>query len=1113
MTLHLHRATRTDVLADALAELLATPLDDPFAEEVVVVPAKGVERWLTQRLSHRLGAGPRGSDGVCAGVRFLNPRSLVALLTGTEHDDPWDPDRFVWPLLRVIDASLDEPWCALLARHLGHGIPGERGELRRSRRYSVARRLAGLLASYALQRPQLLADWRAGRDTDGAGAPLPPDLGWQPELWRRLLDEYDDGRAVGPPDERHRQALAAIRSGAELALPSRLSMFGHTRMPTTELELLRAVGEVRDVHLWLPQPSPAGWRRVAEETSSGPVRRREDRSARLVSHPLLASLGRDSRELQRSVPLLGSLHDDELATPDRPTGTLLARLQEQLRRDRVAAEPGPPDTSVQVHACHGAGRQVEVLREVLVGLLQDDPTLEPRDILVMCPDVEAYAPLFSAAFGLADATDGASLARAHPGHQLRVRLADRGLAGTNPLLALAGALVRIAGGRATASEVLDLMGTAPVRRRFALDDEDLAEVTGWVERSGVRWGLTADLRAPYGLGGFEENTWQLGLDRVLLGAAVAEDGTVLGGRLPLDDVGSSSIDLAGRLAELVDRLEDGVVALRSAATVAEWVDALGTSVRALGEVGGRDAWMAAQFDRELASILDASGAGGRVALALADVRTLLELRLEPRPTRANFRTGHLTVATLVPMRSVPHRVVCLVGLDDGVFPRTTTPDGDDVLARDPITGERDARSEDRQLLLDAVLAAGDTLVVTYTGANVSSNQERPPAVPLAELLDAVEAVEPGARDRVVRRHPLQPFDPRNFAAGVEGEPFSFDRAAREAAGSLVGERRRPRPFLATPLPSVERADVSLADLHAFYRSPVRGFLRQGLDVAAHDDHDDPRDAMPVRLEGLDAWTIGDRVLRRVLESPDPQRVLTAELLRGDLPPRALGFRTMEEVCRRVQELRDASAADRVVAPTSHDVTVDLGRRRRLVGVVPDVRGDRVVRVEYSRLSAKHRLAAWLDLLALTAAFPDRSWTAVTYGWFKRGSRQGVARSLLGPVDDRARDHLLDLVETYDRGLTEPLPFFAKTSAGWAKARRDGKDPMREAEWAWNDGSYPGEQSEPEHVLVHGRGASLERLLGVPLPDERWADDEPTRLGQYAVRTWRPLLAAEQGRNL
>jgi exodeoxyribonuclease V gamma subunit len=215
----------------------------------------------------------------------------------------------------------------------------------------------------------------------------------------------------------------------------------------------------------------------------------------------------------------------------------------------------------------------------------------------------------------------------------------------------------------------------------------------------------------------------------------------------------------------------------------------------------------------------------------------------------------------------------------------------------------------------------------------------------------------------------------------------------------------------------------------------------------------------------------------------------------------------------VQELRDASTGDRTVEPTSLDVTIDLGSGRRLTGVVPDVRGDRIVRVGYSRLAAKHRFAAWLDLLALATAFPDRSWTAITYGWFKRGTKQGVATSLLGPVDDRARSHLLDLVDTYDRGLTEPLPLFPKSSAAWAAARAKGKDPVREAGWAWKDGNFPGEQSDPEHVLVHGRGTDLERVLGSPLADERWSADEPTRLGQYAQRTWLPLLAAEKGRNL
>jgi exodeoxyribonuclease V gamma subunit len=296
MSLHLHRAPRTDQLAGALGELLSSPLADPFAQEVVVVPAKGVERWLTQRLSHRLGVGPRGGDGVCAGVRFLTPRSLVSLLLGRERDDRWDPERLVWPLLSTIDASLDEPWCATLAAHLGRGRDGDEGELRRNRRYSVAIRLAFLFASYAVQRPQLVTDWREGRDTDGAGSPLDDDLVWQAELWRRLLTRVD----ADPPDVRHAATVAALRAGAhEIELPARLSLFGHTRIPVTEVELLRALGEVRDVHLWLPQPSPALWHALSG--LGGVVARDDDTSAELVDHPLLASLGRDSRELRRTL--------------------------------------------------------------------------------------------------------------------------------------------------------------------------------------------------------------------------------------------------------------------------------------------------------------------------------------------------------------------------------------------------------------------------------------------------------------------------------------------------------------------------------------------------------------------------------------------------------------------------------------------------------------------------------------------------------------------------------------------------------------------------------------------------------------------------------------------
>src|SRR5215208_1750556 len=218
-----------------------------------------MERWLSQRLAHVLGAGPHG-DGVCAAVQFRSPGSLVAEITGTGEDDPWAPDALAWPLLEVLDACLDEPWAATLARHLGGGHTDDDADLRRGRRFSVARRLAGLFASYAGQRPSLVSDWSAGRDTDGCGGELDRDLAWQPELWRRLVNRVD----APSPVERHRHTVDVLREDPEaFGLPGRLSLFGHTRLSVPAVDLLAAVAAERDVHLWLPHPSPALWAELA----------------------------------------------------------------------------------------------------------------------------------------------------------------------------------------------------------------------------------------------------------------------------------------------------------------------------------------------------------------------------------------------------------------------------------------------------------------------------------------------------------------------------------------------------------------------------------------------------------------------------------------------------------------------------------------------------------------------------------------------------------------------------------------------------------------------------------------------------------------------------------
>jgi exodeoxyribonuclease V gamma subunit len=1109
--LHVHRAPRTDLLAEQLAELLATPLDDPFATDVVVVPTRGMERWLSQRLSHRLGRSKGREDGVCAGVEFRSPASLVAEITGTRDDDPWSPDATVWRLLAAIDECLDEPWAHTLARHLGHGLTGEDADLRHGRRFSVAQRLARLFASYAAQRPSLIDDWSSGGSGDGVGGELPDDLAWQPELWRRLA------RAVSAPTppERHRAMLAALDDDpGSFDLPERLSLFGHTRLPVTEVELLGGLGRHRDVHLWLPHPSPELW--AALEPAAGSVPRSEDQSHRAAGHPLLATLGRDLRELQQ---VLGKAADLTSAiAPPIGRDTLLGWLQDDLRAnalgDASSRSLDDRDRSVQVHACHGPSRQVEVLREVLLGLLADDPTLEPRDVLVMCPDIETYAPLITAAFGLQAVVGD----EGHPAHRLRVRLADRSPGRTNPLLEVAARLLDLAGGRATASDVLDLAAADPVRRRFGFTDDDLDQLATWVGQAGIRWGFDAGHRQDFGLASYVQNTWQFGLDRLLTGVTMSEDaGTWLDRTLPLDDVGSGQVDLAGRFAEYVDRLCCVTDELVGTHPLPHWLDALDGGVDALTRPAPGEDWQAAQVARELARVRHAAGQDA-AELRLPDVRALLSDRLAGRPTRANFRTGTLTVCTMVPMRSVPHRVICLLGLDDGVFPRGGAVDGDDVLARDPMTGERDARSEDRQLMLDAILAATETLVVTYTGANEYSGHPRPPAVPLGELLDALDATatagESSVAASITSTHPLQPFDARNVTPGalIPGRPFTFDRTALEGARAAAGERSAVPAFLPQPLAPAPRDDVSLEDLATFLRDPVRYFLRERVDLAVPREDEPLADAIPVELDKLEEWSVADRVMADLLAGLDPREACEREWRRGALPPGRLGWKRLTALSDAARPVAAAARDLRSSPPVAIDIEVDLGDGRRLRGTVPEVYGDRLVPVSYSRLGAKHRLQSWVHVLALAAANPDRTWSAHTIGRPESGrSRLDVATSVLAPDAEAVRD-LRGLVELRDLGLVEPLPVPLKASLAYARARLDRKPEgiaLRKALWAWQTGRFPGECAEPSHVRVWGDDAPL------PGQEPAGADlvqpPETTRFGSLAARLWVPLLRKEEGR--
>ncbi|MDP8960445.1 MAG: exodeoxyribonuclease V subunit gamma, partial [Actinomycetota bacterium] len=1011
-------------------------------------------------------------------------------------------------------------------------------------------------------------------------------------------------------------------AGADVPdLPPRMSLFGLTALPASYVAVLAALATHRDIHLFLLHPSPVLWQRVAQHPQRRlptPVRREDDPTREAPRHPLLASWGRDSRELQLVVgsPAAGA-GDEHRPFPGPEPATLLGLIQAGVRADRPP--PGLPlgghhddrplltaeDRSLQVHACHGRTRQVEVLRDAILHLLAEDRTLEPRDVVVMCPDIETFAPIVHAVFGAparptpeatgfalasddvsgeggrerrsAGATreesswvsqdgDGSGHERRSAGAtreelsrvsqdgdgsgqettgghatrrnlpDLRVRLADRALRQTNPVLRVVAELLTLAEGRLTASEVLGFAAGEPVRRRFRFGDDDLQRLEAWVAEARIRWGLDAEHRAAFGLPGVAANTWRAGIERLLVGVTMAdEDQRLVAGIAPLDDVEGDAVDLAGRFAEFVHRLGASLATFTAPQPTADWRDAIAVAADRLTLTSERDRWQQVQLHRLLDDVVAEAtldSASSPIELTLSEVRSLLEERLRGRPSRANHRTGDLTVCTLVPMRSVPHRVICLLGLDDAAFPRRTAPDGDDLIAVTPQVGDRDPRTEDRQLLLDALLAATDHLVITYSGRDERTNAPHPPAVPIGELLDVIDrtartdVADVPARARVLVEHPLQTFDPRNFRVGelIPERPWGFDATALAGAEAKVRGQAEPAPFLVTPLPPERTATIELAELVRFLEHPVKAFLRRRLGIRLPTPSEQATDSLPVELDSLERFAVGERLLAARLAGTEEARWLAVERARGSLPPGALADGLINDLTATVAALLAAAVEHAELDPAHENLEaiLPLPGGRTLVGAVPVAGPDLLLTVQYARVSARHRLAAWARLLAVSAAHPGRRLLAVTVGRSAaRKAKVRIARLPQLAGDPRARHqtaigHLVRLVDLYERGMREPLPLYCETSAAYAEAVRAGHDePLAAAAESWATGRqrWPNEDLHPEHVLVHGGVLAFDALCGpVPREDEQgegWPHDESTRFGRYARRLWDALLAVEE----
>lgn len=1042
-----HRGPDLATLADALVDALGAHAPaDPLAPIDVVVQTGGVARWLRERIA--LATDPTGR-GIAANVRLPFLAGVIDGLVAATEDrtaeapafdaaagslpsapagaDPWAPERAVWVVLDLVEAGTPgtERLAATLALRPGVALA------RRS--FELARSVADVVDHYVVHAPDLLRAWSRGEDLAPDGAPLADRDRWQPALWRAMTER------LGDPVARFDAAVEHLVAGRPIGapLPERLDLFGFEVVQERHLRLLAALAGRLPVHLHIVSPSPARWEATPVGAVPPPAR-----------HPLLIASARAADRTIGQVRRLDAPVTEVVHEPMGPSTLpaerdgaprLLDVLRAGVRADLALLGPDEPpahvladdDDSVRLHVCHGPARQAEVLRDALLTLLDEHPGLEPRDVLIVSPDVEAAAAALAPAF-----------AAVERGARLPLVVADRELGRTNPVGAVLEELLALVPSRVTASGVLDLLGRPVVARALGLEAGDLARALDWVEALGIRWGIDEAHRASHGQPAGRSHTWRAGLDRLLLGVAMAdEDDRVVGDVTPYDHTVGDEIDRADRFVGACETLFGLVRDLAAPRSGSEWAEAIGAALDAVVAVEPRDEWLV----REVRASVDVALRPVARTVDVGVVAGLLRRRLAVVAPSSGYATGAVTLCAPIPLRSVPSRVVCLFGFDDATFPRRSGAPGFDLVTGRP--GGHEPRDEDRLLLLDAVLAARDHLIVTSTGRDPRTNEVLPPAVPISELADVLTRLvgETTFRERLELTHPLQPWSPRNFA--VDAPLRSFDPTSLAAARRLFATPDAPvvptllagwdpaRPPLPDDAPvGLER--VRTGELARALRSPLSEFLRVRLGVRLEDVGRVVDDEEPLELDGLDRYRVIDRLLRRGPE--DRAAWLAAMLARHDVPAGTPGRLLLEAYAHDADVLvsvaEDWGAAQGVVGPAEVAATELVIAGRWLVVGGSEVRHRDDATVAVAILASRSErddvlLGPWVEHLLLSAISPRPVRTGVVR--IVRGSPRVV---VLGPLEDdaaaagaRARELLALLLALRERARREPLPLFRYAS--------------------------------------------------------------------------------------
>ena len=1089
--LNLHTGNRLEDLADALFHDQKNEQRSPFEPLTLVCESHALATWLKRRFSLEQGIACLIQTPLPAAWLWQTLRRLLDL---PPADDPLDRERLPWRLLPLLHPDrLREPVFDELATYLRDDDNG-------LKRWQLARRIADAFDRYQYHRPELIREWSAGGGQ-----------GWDARLWHAVVEGVDTHR-VALIDE----FLDRLRDGDIDGLPARVDLFSLHNLPPLLMEAYAAMARHTAVHLWQLSPTEQYWADLATPRELAEKRREDPDNLALwqQGNPLLTQWGREARSFQ-DVLLRDDLELEQVSEHFRPPqrDSLLHHLQADVYEavDETADTPTvvtdeSPLPSIQFHVCHSPLRECQALHDTLLHCLQADETLQPEDILVMVPEIARYAPAIEAVFG--GIRDNTRL----PFHVADVLHADE-----HPLIRAFLDLLELPDRRFTRAEVLGLADLPQVRRRFGLDEADVADLADLFDTLKVYWGLDGEHRQALGLPALDDNTWQQAKQRIMAGLALGdvelyrhEDHAIA----PANRIGAHDGERAARFFDLLDTLRHWAAHLASEATPREWSHQLGRMLDDLFADNGDDTDRLRRIREALAELarIDELEVG---PVTRTMVREYLVSCTSGERVRGRLYREGITFCAMRPLRGVPFRVIALLGMQDTAFPRRGRHAEFDRMARRR-HGDPDPAQEDRYLFLETLLAARERLIISYTGRNARNNDPLEPSVVVRELMDYLDERYrfethpdlPLSR-ALTRVHALHPFSPRNFGGtGDEDDenrdslllptPISHDRRWFEAARAIAGhhppKRERGWPLAAIPRPEEHAREVTPDELARFLRDPVKQFVQQRLRVYEPGDPALAEDE-PFNLGNLQQWNVRNLWLQSWQRGESRETARRLAHARGLLPHGPWGERVLAEVEADVDAIATRCAERGITPPISwRPVDIDLpmisgGERWHVSGRIPNVLAKQgLVLLSASNYGMSKLLALWVQHLCLQTAGLCAGQAALAF--FKDRS---VVIQPLAP--EEAETELARILDIYHQGLMSPLPLPRDTFDAFAAKLEAAETPDEQQALAAANDKWNAKFREPD------RKKFFNRLV---LHGHDWEPDE--ELAETAMRLIEPLRA-------